>query len=236
MTEAIYTINYDTWNDFKKDVIYDLYGTHTADLGRFIFRGQSDAEWSLISAFDRKYKDKAKASILLTTFEDECKRTGLNLDAYSLDELPAVAQHYGLPTRLLDWTKSLYIAVFFAASETIDFQEQGSFAIWAIDSTDTSVWSKEYGVEIMQPKSFGNERMGNQYGLFTNSKTTHDTLEQYAESFPNKKRVLYKLVISWSHQQEILADLGLMGINFSRVYPDFLGCAKAAETLINLKQ
>lgn len=57
-----------------------------------------------------------------------------------LYEIAALAQHYGLPTRLLDWTHDMKIAIYFALS---DYLKEGknkdinpdNIVIWALDTT-----------------------------------------------------------------------------------------------------
>ncbi|MFK7698676.1 FRG domain-containing protein [Pseudomonas caspiana] len=50
----------------------------------------------------------------------------------------AMAQHHGVPTRLLDWTTKAYAAAYFAAgsisSRFADWKEDDRLAIWALNT------------------------------------------------------------------------------------------------------
>ncbi|HVQ36673.1 MAG TPA: FRG domain-containing protein [Pyrinomonadaceae bacterium] len=45
--------------------------------------------------------------------------------------LAALAQHYGVPTRLLDWTRRSFTAAFFAAEDALKNSLSGSLVVWA---------------------------------------------------------------------------------------------------------
>lgn len=67
----------------------------------------------------------------------------LDLNAYywlpdDIIELTILAQHYGIKTRLLDWTQDIRIALYFACENGND--EETKAAIWCIDAR----WLQEY--------------------------------------------------------------------------------------------
>lgn len=58
------------------------------------------------------------------------------------NNLICLAQHYGIPTRLLDWTKDLDVALYFACSSVLKDEEwipEQRYTIWALDQTAISL-------------------------------------------------------------------------------------------------
>ena len=130
MNEYIET-DFTNWNE-----IFDL---DRYFLSPFIFRGQSDKNWELGTSIER-----AKKKFLVQTFTNdystqeqwmmhEFKRkyplfSSLLPKHNDNFEWLAIMQHHGAPTRLLDFTESIFVATYFAINDAIT-----DCSIWAIN-------------------------------------------------------------------------------------------------------
>jgi hypothetical protein len=232
-----------SWNEFKSMVVIELFGDKPFQKSRFLFRGQVDPDWQLTSSYDRWFDSQAlqedrrieMAGKLLDSFRREARTAGQDsfLDGMPDEHIMAIAQHYGLPTRLLDWSESPYIASFFAFADVIILgMRPTSVTVWALDTT-SFCWDKDRGTEIItiaSPRS--NVRLRNQEGKFTLLRTPSKCLEQHLEPFNiaySAEQPLRRFLIPSRDTAAALSELDAMGINASRAYYDLHGFAMAAR-------
>jgi len=112
----------------------DIQGT------KWIFRGQANAAWPICSSFELRvankytgtteYRDRelrAKEKYSIDQFKREAWRLVERNDLDTLEWL-SLMRHHGVPTRLVDFSDSPIVALFFAVME----DATDDFAIWAV--------------------------------------------------------------------------------------------------------
>jgi hypothetical protein len=125
-----------SWNDLNERVFEESWNE---SLGRFrsnfAFRGQQDSAYDLTTSLMRLggAADHLEGH-LLRNFRKYALRDAVPGD--SVWSWLAVAQHHGLPTRLLDWTYSPYVAMHFATEDLAWFGVDG--VIWCVDYVRTN--------------------------------------------------------------------------------------------------
>jgi hypothetical protein len=114
---------------------------------RWIFRGQGNAAWHLESTLVRAFKEswprwaeayfwndvmvmKRMEGQLAFDFASKAKLHGIDVSMDKPVTLLSAMRHFGVPTRLLDWTYSPFVALYFALEDELLKEDA---AVWAID-------------------------------------------------------------------------------------------------------
>jgi FRG domain len=121
----------ETWTELHELLFEDSWneklGLHRSS---YAFRGRWDAEDDLDTSLARLGGDSAALEgHLLRAFRKYAARDAVPVDSFW--NWLALGQHHGLPTRLLDWTYSPYVALHFATARRDRFDRDG--AVWMVD-------------------------------------------------------------------------------------------------------
>lgn len=210
--------------------------------GRRWFRGQRDHLWGLQPGVARKSAHFSEEVTLLKEFKrDAANRTNFRpSDGW---EWLTLAQHYGLPTRLLDWTEDPLVALYFACevpTNSTDDIEDGKF--FELDPDVLNRESNPSGPALLLlshdahldgylPESGDAEangplavtsmryfdRVTAQVGTFTVAKNGEDLIGHAA---------VETWIVPLAAKKLILTELADLKINESTVYPDLGHLAK----------
>lgn len=119
------------WQDLQEQLFRD---TWDAQINRhrssYIYRGLNSVDHELKTSLQRLGGPYARLEKhLLRNFRKYAHRDAA--PGKSTWNWLALAQHHGLPTRLMDWTYSPYVALHFATNEIDSYNEDG--LLWAIN-------------------------------------------------------------------------------------------------------
>lgn len=145
------------------------------------------------------------------------------------NEWLALAQHYGMPTRLLDWTLNPLVALYFAV-EAAGIEEDS--VVWAGEFIDVKPKAEEgkYLSGVFFPPHIS-PRISAQQGCFAVFNYCEFgkfiPLESWFESEDrNAVRQLRKFIIPSSKRAVLKQELSRVGISAFSVYPDLEGLCR----------
>ncbi len=233
-------------------------GRHNLTYGIY-FRGQPDFEDKLIPPVGRPNKTGG-------TYTEPQERNFLHrfrrrsyyhyqriLNTW---EVVFLGRHHGLPTRLLDWTSGMYVALYFACKDYEEGEDKKKDckdgSVWALvrqpdEDYDLNVFSqlpmeegqlaKDFrfpikGVKLIYP-FYVSPRMTAQASIFTIQDKPAKALEEYPYSQYERKDFDIFHIRKWripkDNKRNIIVELEDIGINAQTLFPDLQGLAEGIE-------
>ena len=186
------------------------------------FRGHSREDWKLIPSAGRAPFRNISDMELFNSWK---VRAVAYLEHYNYSDwdLLAIAQHNGLPTRLLDWSSNPLIAIFFTFINDGDADGAiyAHYTKFKIDESTHPPFTPKIKKNMRyRPRAVSN-RIVNQFGYFTyhvNPSREMTSSNTYGE--------IEKIIIPAKIKQEAVFALNQFGINYLTIYPDLEGLSR----------
>lgn len=257
--EMYSTVTLAHWNDFKA-FTYDL-------SENWAFRGQMDPQWELMNAIERTdfiHLYKGVEADFVAEFQRGARNYLANDDMpQCLIEWLALMQHHGAPTRLLDFSRSPFIAAFFAFEHCLVAQAP-HIAIWAINMNflkkkAAAIIKQQYQRAMEESNNLVNQalfekifydnkysfifpvepfRMNRRYSLqqsiFVSTANSYEPFMQQLHFLGDDiTKAVIKIELPATLHKEVIRDLQRMNLNRASLFPDLDGYAASLRLRYN---
>lgn len=163
-------------------------------------------------------------------------------------QMAALAQHHGVPTRLLDWSESATTATYFAVSDAIGWfrdkeieylkPDSGQLDVWAVSLAVARQALTTPAVRMFSVPRYSNPNLAAQKGWFSIVDDPRDLrdgtvacLDEVIAGMDHNPHspwpLLWKITLPWHCSNRLLGALTTMGVSGASVFPGREGAARA---------
>lgn len=232
---------------------------HTDALQGWAFRGHVTANWPLVPSLTRRLQQFSPDARLWPLREARAMRVFRRKahvylrDRTALDDdlrCLALMQHHGAATRLLDFTKSPFVAAFFALEGATD-----DVAVFALNTPALWPRAPDFDPKLTRshidprlPGNFeryfaGNElplmwfgepsemdsRLIAQSGLFVVPGVLDKPLDEILEAYGGSDGLVTKFILPLSMRDDAMRALYRMNVTYATLFPDLDGLARSVS-------
>jgi hypothetical protein len=198
-----------------------------------VYRGENSTSYDLVSRWGRFERDNSKNNsgyerLVLSEFKKRAVPFLTQTPNSDLEWL-GLAQHHGLPTRLLDWTENPLIAAYFATLGR-SLEDSIIYVVdrFKIEEADEAVSPFASGKSTLYRPRHSNARFVAQRGVFI----LHDP-----PTMPFDTPSLAKWTLKSNCLPELRATAKIYGVSAATMFPDLAGvCTDMVENYIWSKE